>query len=429
MRVLDAINPSAESMQHETFSYKNLKPQVEENRPYEYRRLNAAFDAEQDTLEESQAVREAAMHYLLMTAQRLQEVGGEDRRALLSRRYTEASAEIYGSPEHAIAVSLLSGQRQALSELAGNEHVDAELTVYAIDEIDALLGEAQETTPENNAEAWQESAQLVGDELRERYGHVFALLEPGEDAGSLQPGTVASYFEKGLEALAETEQDWAEWSVFRDAEKASLSVNGGKKRITVGMQRAAIDPQKLSSLFAHEVLVHGGRAVNGARISPELASGLPDYLDAEEGLGVFFEYAISGEIPEKNIDRYVDIAIATGGVSGEPVPRKRLHDFALARELVRTQAREGESIDVGQVETEVQSHIKRIYRGSLGNEHVAVFTKDIAYQKGFVDIADYVSSRLEEGEAPGQVIDQMLLGKYDPTNRTHVAYIESRKDN
>lgn len=44
---------------------------------------------------------------------------------------------------------------------------------------------------------------------------------------------------------------------------------------------------ELNGLFAHEILVHGLSAVNGGKLDPKLATGLPGYLEIQEGIGVF----------------------------------------------------------------------------------------------------------------------------------------------
>ena len=74
---------------------------------------------------------------------------------------------------------------------------------------------------------------------------------------------------------------------------------------------------------------------------------------------------------------------------------------------------------------EVYAHVNRIYRGSLGNEHVGVFTKDISYHKGFIEMARYIQAQVEDGKSVSDIMTFLLSGKFDPTNSKHIEYISS----
>ncbi|MEP6710434.1 MAG: tyrosine/phenylalanine carboxypeptidase domain-containing protein [Candidatus Saccharibacteria bacterium] len=189
------------------------------------------------------------------------------------------------------------------------------------------------------------------------------------------------------------------------------------------MRRASVQPQQLKALFSHEVLVHGLRGVNGQKVSKELGTGLPGYLDAEEGFGVFVEFAISGQISEKNIDRYVDVAYALGQIDGKEHTRQELLDHAMHRALERNNQAEIKK-SKEDLEKEVYAHVNRIYRGSLGNEHIGIFTQDISYHKGFIDMAHYVNDQIDQGKTVEEIFTFLSSGKFDPTNPKHLAYID-----
>ena len=237
---------------------------------------------------------------------------------------------------------------------------------------------------------------------------------------------IAELFEKARQILAESDSDWSEWTVELLEDKDSLSIKpGAEKKIVVGAQRRAAANDELQGLFGHEVLVHAQRSLNGRKKSDILSTGLPGYLDFEEGLGTFFEYAITGKIPQKNVDRYVDIAIGVGLMTDSGVSRITMMKFATAREILRAQLAET-VIDETIIKSKVAAHINRLYRGTTGDaESIGLFTKDIAYQKGFEEAGEYIADRLEAGESIENIIMYLLEGKFNPLDKRHVEYVDS----
>lgn len=269
----------------------------------------------------------------------------------------------------------------------------------------------------------EKTARVLDEYLRVRYAPVFEAIAVDESIDVLSTTDVADVFERGIAVLADQhDTDWATWRVERNDEKSALSVAAGSEKVIVGMKRAAMQPHELIPLFAHEVLVHGLRGLNGAKRDKRLQTGLPGYLDAEEGLGVFVEYALSGDIPEKNIDRYTDIAYALGQIDGVQHTRAEL----LERALVRAENRNAKATSPRSHDDVVKAayaHVNRIYRGSLGNEYIGVFTKDIAYHKGFLEVGSYIRDQLEAGKLIDDVMTYLLQGKFSPLVKEHVDYL------
>ncbi|MCB9820230.1 DUF1704 domain-containing protein [Candidatus Nomurabacteria bacterium] len=382
--VLKSIAPSVESARRDILEYENLDQSVNKHKPYEYKRMDRFWDAEHGSLEEEEAARQLAMQYMLMGSLALQQSMTPESNSIWSERYTKATSEIYGSPDAEIAIALESGI-------------------------------------ESNVE-FKQAAELVREYLDRKYQPVFEALEKNfAEEVDVSPDQVADRFEAGLGVLASRyDLGWKDWVIERSEDASALSVLSDEKKIVVGMKRVAMGPDQVKPLFTHEVLVHAQRSLNGSKISKELQTGLPGYLDAEEGLGVFFEYAISGSIPAKNIDRYTDIAFALGQIDGRQHTREELLSRALDRARKRNEA-SGDDRSDEDLQKEVYAHVNRIYRGSLGNEHVGVFTKDISYHKGFVEIGKFISSKLDEGFTVEKVLDYLTKGKFDPSNPRHVA--------
>ena len=78
---------------------------------------------------------------------------------------------------------------------------------------------------------------------------------------------------------------------------------------------------------------------------------------------------------------------------------------------------------VEDIEKEVYAHVNRIYRGSLGDESIGIFTKDISYHKGFVEMGRYMQAQIDNGKSIEEVLDFLLTGKFDPTNMQHIAHM------
>jgi len=77
-----------------------------------------------------------------------------------------------------------------------------------------------------------------------------------------------------------------------------------------------------------------------------------------------------------------------------------------------------------EAETKARAHVNRIYRGTPGTEDaIGVFTKDIVYQDGFDAICSYMLDRLDAGDTIDEIIDFVMIGKFNPTSEKEVAYV------
>ncbi len=425
VQVLDAIKPDPLRADGPELEYLNLDAAVAKHRPFEYQRINRVWE-QTDPLRLEAAGREAANQYLLMTAQRLQEVPGGERAELWSQRFTEASVELFGAPKAEIVAPLLAEQFLELDAHQTNVNIDkASLDFVQSQCANALRSASAEAVPENveKAEQIREAAGKIGEFIMTRFAEAMAEFE-GDDDQELTAPEIADRFERALAILIKNDSAWEGWAIER-TDDAKLHVEAIDSLVKVGVNRSPSILKEVRGLFGHEVLLHGLRAVNARRIGDDMAAkGLPGYIDGEEGAGTFFEYAITGQIPSKNIDRYVDVSLALGTLNGKPMTRAELYDFVYARALVREQAAKGRSdVDTERIAAKVQEHVNRIYRGSRGDEHIGVFTKDIAYHKGFCEVADFVVHYLSEGFSAEDIFDFLVSGKFDPNNSEHIKYM------
>lgn len=424
--VLNAIKPTPESARSETLEYANLSNAAASYSSDDKLRQEVFWNSPEDSLEERQAAQQLATQYMLMGAAKLNyESVRPESKQLWSDRYSEATSEIYGSPEAVTAKNLLMQQVSELVADGRQRGVDTELLSHFVETAQSYgleLGEADKLE-----KPFANEAKAFGEILSNRYGNAFDALDLETAPRQINMNDFKPRVERALTVLAgQHDPSWAEWRAVSIEDKDQLSVDSGKKVINIGMKRADVTPTQAKALFGHEVLDHGLRAVNGVKLSKELGSGLSGYLDAEEGLGIFFEYAITGEIPDKAVDRYADIALALGQIDGQSHTRADLLDFAMTRALIRNELTEMDLRKPDEeIQKEVYAHVNRIYRGSLGNEYPGIFTKDISYYAGFQHMGQYISSEIEGGKSYEDIFDYMVSGKFDPTNQQHVAYLDA----
>lgn len=423
--ILTPITPTVESARADQLEYQKLLPAVQKYAVDERGRQAKFWDSEQDSLEEEDAARQLAAQYLLMTSVKLtQDAALPASKQLWSDRYTRATSELWGIPETSLAKELIGAQAAQLLDSSRAKGVDHELVNHMSELLDrfGINIEVSETAKPEFAEV----AGQIGNALKNKYAHAFQALDLDNAPKRINPESIADRLQKAKLILArDYDNDWNEWTIVRDNDKDQLSIIPQDKQIIVGMNRADASPQELEGLFSHEILVHVIRSLNGYKKSYELATGLPGYLDNEEGLGVFFQYATTGEVPPLNIDRYVDIALALGQIDGIPKSRHELIDFVMTRALIRNeQASSHLRKSDADIQKAVFAHVNRIYRGTLGNEYIGVFTKDILYHKGFIDMGRYITAELKAGKSPELLIEFLQQGKFDPTKSKHLEYLQ-----
>ena len=426
VKVLEAINPANSGTGEAVLAYNGLAAAVEKYRPTNSQRSTEVWDSELGSLEELSKAKQLASEYLLRTSEKVVDshAGNCD---LWADRFTLAATELYGEPEKAEAACLVTQEYALLLELQGDngvsqQHVQLLLDTYKpIAETSSSLasGEAAEIDVDHEKVA----IHRYGEAMKEQYQPLFDLVETA-DKPDFTPQDLQELFTKALDWLKDNDdQDWSEWeAIFNDS--TQLSVEATDRKIKIGSRRESASLKDTKGLIAHELLVHALRAKNGYKTGDKkLATGLPGYLDSEEGLGILVEEAVNGELPDKAYDRYVDIALALGTIDGAQRTRRELFQISYARQLVRSQLRGDGKEKLATLAPRVWGHIDRIYRGGRGDTlgtRQAIFTKDIAYYVGYKQMAEYISRQLSNGKSAKEVFAYLSQAKFDPTNSKHI---------
>lgn len=142
VQVLNAITPSPESARSQILEYPNLAPRVGAYITDERTRQDSFWDAEDGSIEEKYAAEQLAMMYLLMGSLALKDAHDEASKERWSKRFTDASSELYGRPDRDTALALQ--ERGIESILSQCERATAETRHYFVSTYGEALGKVNE---------------------------------------------------------------------------------------------------------------------------------------------------------------------------------------------------------------------------------------------------------------------------------------------
>lgn len=425
--LLSAISPDPDRPDKDVLTYPDLARAALDTQSLEKVMLRTYRAAEDESAAQLAAASKLAEYELIETAAALQNAQTPEKQRILSRQFTAASVDIFGSPDKTAATYLLENVLTELCVLQTDYHVNSASLDYLLHAYESILHRSD--VPHTyvlpySQERSAEAAAHLGAYLLWVYADALAVFD-GDPQELIDASGIVERFEAALTSLQATDTMWSPWRVLV-TDGSCLSVNPQDKRLVVGSHRARVTLGELKGLFGHEVLVHALRANNGQVLSHEFELGLPGYIDAEEGLGCFVEHALSGQPPQKMYDRYLDVALALGVIDGRSWSRHELFELVHTRAIVRAAA-DNRPVRGTQLERESWAHVNRIFRGTLGNDIVGVFTKDIAYYQGYQKIAAFITEELEVGATIDELWSLLTVGKFDPTEAAHILELIQRR--
>jgi hypothetical protein len=418
--ILGAITPAYDAADADTLSYPYLRAAMKaQNLPTFMFRQGGELWRKRSQFSPAAMQEEWRSTYLLSVAYRLQKSWSLPEKVFWSSQFTTTSVKLFGRPLSREVSSIAARELEYFKDIARTFDIDESFSQKVTDAYRTLIS-SRATPVLPLEERYETILTQIRERLHENYKECFEVFDPYAPNFPLRAHEIAVLFRCALRELKTSNSSWNNWEVVMD-NSAKLSVNVLREQIVVGRKRAPLLISEAKGLFVHEVLVHAKRAVSGAKHCHELTVGLPDYLVAEEGLGVLFESAIHGAVPTKVKDRYVDIALALGSWSRRPFHRNELYVFCFSRAVMRSVAC-GDALDLDELERVTWEHVNRIYRGSLGNKYIAVFTKDVTYYKGFIKMANYLQKSAEKGQL-SEALQFVFQGKFDPTNKDHRQFV------
>lgn len=422
--ILKYITPAQQYASSDRLVYSNL---VSSREYFQY--PNLLLESGSELLKSWKRYRTSEIHEelqvatLMMAAYRLQQAWLPHTKLFWSAQLTSRSVALFGRPMSQEVSRLAARELQLFEDVANQLPSKKGFFEPTLKAYRSLIKKKV-----LSSRAIEERYEAVLADVQEyflaAYADVFACFDRYIADAAVSPIEIVASFGTALSLLARRDPAWENWQVISD-DGAKLHVDVPRKCIVIGRDRAPLAPGELKGLFAHEVLIHAQRALQGEKIHKKLGHGLPGYITAEEGLGALVESAISGNISHKVKDRYIDIALALGDTMRRPLSRQELYEVCYVREVTRSIAG-GKDVSLDHIEKEVWEHVNRIYRGSLGNNYIAVFTKDIAYYQGFVRIARYIKRQRVE-KSMDEIFTYLLQGKFDPSIPEHEHYVSTHK--
>lgn len=238
----------------------------------------------------------------------------------------------------------------------------------------------------------------------------FSLSRP--TGKKLNAQEIKSVFEKRLTDLG------IDWNVVISNAVVSIVVSYENRSINIPTDRTDYESVILG-LLEHEIGVHVTRHLRGKNSRLELLSvGLPHYLESDEGLAAYYELQRNqSHIP--GLSRYVGISLAAGLVDGKNWNFREVFGFfvdyfTFLGSITGRPGSEDEITDLAWLRS------YRVFRGVTSVMSGAFATRDIAYWRGYLKMSKVIKSGTYDKE-------KLLMGKYDPTNISHVKTLQELK--
>ncbi len=435
VEVIKSIQPANQGTGEADLVYSALSNRALTYRKTSGTRWNKFSDATPRSLNEVSKARQVALESLVLTSEILNQQTDTDQYNTWADRFTTGSIELYGQPEKYEALNLVA---LSLNDLDKQRRSCDQLSIPYIEFLQSIYSKLlQGTIFEDRDLYWDKldrykaDIELYGRAVRERYQPIFDIVELSEKK-EYSASEIRIVFEKAIDWLKENDEpSWSQWKIINSNRKA-LMVSSINREIDIPDGRKNATANELVSLLAHELLVHAQRANNGyLRVettgTKKLAIGLPRYDEAEEGLAVITDQAISGKRPNKMVERYMDIALALGILDGQQRTRQEMYDICFARRVINSfGSNRLTQPDINKLEKDSWKYVDRIYRGGRGNlkdRRQAIFTRDAVYYAGYLKMRSYISKQITEGKSTSQILDYLSQGKFDPTNEDHKYFV------
>lgn len=351
---------------------------------------------------------------LLNYTQQYNNAKSEEEKEAVAEKYRHLNIESYGEPDEDIYRSLLGGKLNTIhsKKLTGKAD-ELRKELFDMVDFDPDVDISERFRPSDETVEWMHS---VAESL---YGGMLSHI-PNEqeefDPYELQKiftNIIEEEFNNDSKGYAGAAEGWTV-----SVEKAtSVNVKSSEKRIVIpdnGMMRSR---KKVENLVVHEIGVHMLRSITGGETDMlPLKSGLSDYYDAEEGLGVVMEQALSGKFAERGVDHYI-----TAGLT-----HFDNKDFRGAFEVkwrlsLLDSVRDGGEINDGQMEKAKKTAFTQTLRSFRGTNDMPLF-KDLSYYNGSVEVWKY----LESIKGDDLLLSLLLAGKVNTSADHRRVILESK---
>ena len=338
----------------------------------------------------------------------------EEDKQKIAESYKGLNIETYGEPDEGTYRSLLSEKLNCVcnKNLTGKAD-DLRKELFGMVDFDPDVDIPERFRPSDETVEWMHS---VAESL---YGGMLSHI-PNEqeefDPYELQKiftDIIEEEFNNDSKGYAGAAEGWTV-----SVEKAtSVNVKSSEKRIVIpdnGMMRSR---KKVENLVVHEIGVHMLRSITGGETDMlPLRSGLSDYYDTEEGLGVVMEQALSGKFAERGVDHYITAGLAH-------FDNKDFHEaFEIKWRLsLLGSVDDGSEVSDGQIVKAKKTAFTQTLRSFRGTNDMPLF-KDLSYYNGSVEVWRY----LESVKGDDFLLSLLLAGKLNTSADHRRVILESK---
>ena len=351
---------------------------------------------------------------LLNYAQQYNNAKSEEEKKAAAEKYRHLNIESYGEPDEDTYRSLLGGKLNAIhSKKMTGKADELRKELFGMVNFKPGMDIPERFRPSDETVEWMYS---VAESL---YGGMLSHI-PNEqeefDPYELQKiftDIIEEEFNNDSKGYAGAAEGWT-----ASVEKAtSVNVKSSEKRIVIpdnGMMRSR---KKVENLVVHEIGVHMLRSITGGEADMlPLRSGLSDYYDAEEGLGVVMEQALSGKFAERGVDHYITAGLAHFDNK----------DFREAFEIkwrlsLLSSVDDGSEVSDEQIVKAKKSAFTQTLRSFRGANDLPLF-KDLSYYNGSVEVWRY----LESIKGDDFLLSLLLAGKVNTSADHRRVVLESK---
>jgi len=336
---------------------------------------------------------------LMALATQFKEAQPGEEKDTIAKKFMELNIELHGEPDEETYRSLLF---EKVSKINKKKFVGEAAKIA--EELNELVEIPEGSEQLTRFSPSAETVSWMHETVQGLYGNMLDKIPEGD---TFTASEVQSIFQDILKSeFGESADDWK-----IDIESAkSINVKTAEKRIVIPEDAKDMSVGKLRSLVVHELGVHMLRSIIGGDTDLEpLKSGLNDYYDAEEGLGVVMEQALLGEYKERGVPLYLTAGLAY-------IDNKNF------RETFEVKWRMGalEKVkDCEDITTEAIDDARRTAYGSVmrimrGTDELPWF-KDLAYYNGSASIWQHLEN-IQDDDLKFMFV---LMGKADPANIDH----------
>lgn len=352
---------------------------------------------------------------ILNYVQQYNNAKSEEEKKAAAEKYRHLNIESYGEPDEDIYRSLLGEKLNCVrnKKLTGKAD-DLRKELFGMVDFDPDVDIPERFRPSSDTVQWMYG---VAESL---YGGMLKHI-PDEQV-EFNPHELQKIFTDIIEEEFNGRGDTGScagvaegWTV--SVEKAtSINVKSSEKRIVIPDNGIMRSRKKIENLVVHEIGIHMLRSINGGETDVlPLKSGLSDYYDTEEGLGVVMEQALSGKFTERGVDHYITAGLAHFDNK----------DFREAFEI-KWRLSLLSSVDDGGVSGEQIAKAKKAaftqtLRSFRGANDLPLF-KNLSYYNGSVEVWKY----LESIKGDDLLLSLLLAGKVNTSADHRRVILESR---